>query len=260
MNAYDLILNAIKKEKLTGREIAEKTGLSYDGIRGRISELQTKGYPIKKEGNKYYIKEIVQTTPFIIKKDSTGIILTLPMDAASGISTQQIEIFEKISKEFITNLKTLLKEIKKTKKDKMKNVMLNWDTGNLIHGYIKEMSDHGFHISNNRLFKTLEEYAGDMLLNKCRYQYWNDRFSFTRLFPNKEKLLPIGFNTYNEIRVCKTQEQRDALEKFVKIQLEKTNKIPTVDEIRKERHKIGGTKKGSTRYCRYNNMQKSISI
>jgi biotin operon repressor len=245
MNSYDLILNAIKQEKLTGREIAEKTGLSYDGIRGRISELQTEGYPIKKEGNKYYIEKIQKTTPFIIKKDSTGIILTLPIDSIAGISLKQVQIFEKISKEFMTDLKMLLKEIKKTKNDKMKNVSLNWDVGNLIHEYIQNMESHGFHISNNRLFKTLEEYVGGD--GKYRYQYWNDRFNFRRFFLDKEKLLPIGFNTYNEIRVCKTQEQRTALEKFVKIRHDKTGKIPSVDEIRKERHRIGGTKKGSTK-------------
>ena len=245
MNSYDLILNAIKQEKLTGREIAEKTGLSYDGIRGRISELQAEGYPIKKDGDKYYIEKILKTTPFIIKKDRTGIILTLPIDSVAGISLKQVQTFEKISKEFMMNLKILLKEIIKTKNDKMKNVLLNWDVGKLIHEYIAEMENHGFHISNNRLFETLEDFVGGD--GKYRYQYWTDRFNFVRFFPNKEKLLPIGYNAYNEIRVCKTQEQRQTLERFVKKRLDTTRKIPPVDEIRKERHRIGGTKEGSTK-------------
>jgi len=50
------ILQVLNDNSLTGMEIAELTGLSYDGIRGRISELNNKlGYKIEyDEKNKTY--------------------------------------------------------------------------------------------------------------------------------------------------------------------------------------------------------------
>ena len=99
--SHELILKAIQQEKLTGREIAGKTGLSYDGIRGRISELRKMGYPIKIDGDRYYMNGTEKYTPFVIKKDDTGIILTLPIDAMSDVSVEQVDLFEKISKDFI---------------------------------------------------------------------------------------------------------------------------------------------------------------
>ena len=109
----ELILNAIKKERLTGKEIAEKTGLSYDGIRGRISELQAQGYPIKKDDNKYYIEQMEKITPFIIKKDGTDIVLTIPVGSVVGVPLKQVQKFEELSKEFLRNLKVLIKEVRK---------------------------------------------------------------------------------------------------------------------------------------------------
>lgn len=235
-HSHELILEVIKHDRLSGKEIAKMTGFSYSGIRGRITELQKKGYQIKKDGNKYYIDNMKKNTPFIIKKDETGIILTLPIDNISDVSIEQIETFEKISKDFIKNLKSLLIKIKnnKKKKDKMKDVLLNWDIGDLIHKYLLKMDERGFHISNYSLFKTLEQYVVGN--NRYRYRYWSDRLRFREIFPNKKDLNPIGYNLYNEIRVCKTPEQRKQLENFINDRLDKTGKIPTIDEIRNKRH------------------------
>ena len=247
--SHEVILEALRNgEKITGRELAEKTGLSYDGIRGRISELQTKGYAIKKDGKKYYMDKMVKYTPFVIKKDKTGIILTLPINSdTSNVSIEDASLFEKSSKEFMKNLKSLLIKIKnnKKKKDKMRDILLNWDIGDAIEKYIVEMNTNGFHISNNSLFKTLEQYV--IGGNRYRYQYWIDRVKFRQLYSKDHTFLPIGYNMYNEIRVCKTSKQREQLEKFIKDRLKTTGKTPTVTEIRNERWRIGGTKKGSSK-------------
>ena len=247
--SHELILKAILKYgKISGRELAEKTGLSYDGIRGRISELQTKGYSIKNDGGKYYMDEVKKYTPFVIKKDRTGIILTLPINSdTSDVSIEDANLFEKDSREFMKNLKSLLIKIKnnKKKKDKMRDVLLNWDIGDFILRYISKMKEFGFHISKTRLFKTLEEFV--IGGNRYRYQYWSDRLQFREVYPNKEKLNPIGYNLYNEIRVCKTSKQREQLEKFITDELNITGKVPIIVDIRDERHRIGGTKRGSSK-------------
>ncbi len=43
--AYELVLELLKKEgkPLTTREIAEKTGINYNTVRGRLQDLKRKG-------------------------------------------------------------------------------------------------------------------------------------------------------------------------------------------------------------------------
>lgn len=52
------ILNALKSEELTVKDIAKKTGISYISVRGRLSELRGRyGYSDKliKKGDKYHL-------------------------------------------------------------------------------------------------------------------------------------------------------------------------------------------------------------
>ena len=47
--AHKIILHELSKRPLTKEELIEKTGYSYDGIRGRISEIRKLGYDIDYE-------------------------------------------------------------------------------------------------------------------------------------------------------------------------------------------------------------------
>ena len=45
--AYKSIYNELKKYPLSKKELVEKTGYSYDGIRGRLSEMRKLGFDIQ---------------------------------------------------------------------------------------------------------------------------------------------------------------------------------------------------------------------
>lgn len=53
MPSHKKILALLQTKEMTINEIIKKTGLSYDGIRGRISELKKTGYVIEKNGPYY---------------------------------------------------------------------------------------------------------------------------------------------------------------------------------------------------------------
>ena len=60
VHAYDKILNYLSENKATYKEIADATGLSYSGVKGRVTELRRYGYAIEKTvDNKIYIKKKV---------------------------------------------------------------------------------------------------------------------------------------------------------------------------------------------------------
>jgi biotin operon repressor len=45
--SHEKILSLLSKKSLTREELLEKTGYSYDGIRGRLSEIRKLGYDIQ---------------------------------------------------------------------------------------------------------------------------------------------------------------------------------------------------------------------
>lgn len=57
--AHRLILDALSKKPLTKEELVAQTGYSYDGIRGRISEMRKLGYDID--------YELVEEKKYILK-------------------------------------------------------------------------------------------------------------------------------------------------------------------------------------------------
>lgn len=60
--AHKVILKALSQKPLTKEELVEQTGYSYDGIRGRISEMRKLGYDID--------YELVEEKRYILKHQS----------------------------------------------------------------------------------------------------------------------------------------------------------------------------------------------
>jgi biotin operon repressor len=245
IHGYDKILNYLKLNKATYHEIAEKTGLSYDGVRGRISELRKLGFPIEKKDDKFYIKEKgKQLIPFefeIVTSPSgyKSLAVSMPLEFSKNAPSQEVLITE--FQDIINKIKQLLTKIesnRKTKKDKKLDVELNWEIGNILLNYQNSLIKKGLYCWNYEE-KVLEEFV-----KEHRREYWRVRKEFRRMYPNKDKLLPIGFNTYNEIIVVSDPEKRKKLEQFVKKEFEKTGKSPSVNSIREKRWEIGGTKRG----------------
>jgi len=50
------IFNLLKKKNFTLKEMQKQTGLSLDGIRGRVSEIRKQGYDITKINGKFHLE------------------------------------------------------------------------------------------------------------------------------------------------------------------------------------------------------------
>ena len=60
--SHTKILEILKQKPCTLKNLEKKTGLSKDGLRGRISELRTKhGYTIQKKDDAYHLIENKKT-------------------------------------------------------------------------------------------------------------------------------------------------------------------------------------------------------
>lgn len=250
-HSWDKILNYLKVKKGTYKQIAQETGLSYDGVRGRISELRDLGFPIEKKNNDFYMTDTRQLIPFnfelVPSPNGTKIlIISIPLDFYGKIQNTD-ELLDEF-KQIIKKCQDLIQRIKDNKdknkiKDKLKDVQLNWEIGDLLYTYQNKLIKNGLFCWNYE--NILEKYIGKAGKGGThRREYWRIRKEFRRDYPNKEKLFPIGFNIYNEIIVVSDGKKRKQLEKFVIKRFTETNSVPTINEIRDKRHKIGGTKKG----------------
>jgi len=244
-HSYDKILNYLKSNKGTYHEIAKATGLSYDGVRGRISELRQLGFPIEKKNDQFYVKEKgkqlipfsfeVVTSPSGYKSLAVSVPLEFSKDSPSSeslINELQAIIYK------ITELLDKIAKNRKNKKDKKLDVELNWDIGDILLTYQNSLIKKGLYCWNYEE-KVLEEF-----IKKHRREYWRIRKEFRRAYPSKDKLLPVGFNVYNEIIVVSNPKKRKKLEDFVKKEYESTGKPPSITKIRNKRWELGGTKKG----------------
>lgn len=107
--SQQLVIDTLNEEEsLTYEEIANNTGLSYDGVRGRVSELKKMGYDIERmrEGQNMFLMY------------NTGSSYRRPLDIKDGV-TQKLKAIDDFYG--ITNF---LDGIKKTKikKTKIKNM------------------------------------------------------------------------------------------------------------------------------------------
>lgn len=245
IHSYDKILIYLNKNKATYKEIADATGLSYDGVRGRISELRKCGYNIetdKKDEEKMFLKDIKQLIPFEfhkIKSPGGTDILTMSVPVEMHEEAPNRDKLKNDFKKQIDEIKKILKKIddnKKNKKDKKLDTELNWEIGNIIDNYQIEFIKKGFYCYNYE--KVLEEIIG-----KHRREFWRIRKHFSHMY-RKRDLKPWGFNTYNEIIVVKDPKKRKELFDFVNKEFNKTGKTPSVTRIREKRWEIGGTSKG----------------
>jgi len=101
--SQQLVLDTLNEEALTYEDIAEDTGLSYDGVRGRVSELSKMGYEIER------IRD--GTNTFLIYKEQSS--YRRPLDIKSKIS-QRIKSIDDFYG--ITNF------LDKLKKEKLRNI------------------------------------------------------------------------------------------------------------------------------------------
>lgn len=245
IHSYDKVLNYLRANKATYHEIAEATGLSYDGVRGRISELRKLGFPIEKKSDKFWVKgKGKQLIPFEFQTITSpsgykALTISIPLEfSREAPDTEPLtEEFEAIIDK-IKQLLTKIEQNRKTKKDKKLDVELNWEIGDILLNYQNSLIKKGLYCWNYEE-KVLEEF-----IKEHRREYWRIRKEFRRMYPNKDKLMPVGFNTYNEIAVVSEPEKRKKLEQFVKKEFEKTGKSPSVNSIREKRWEIGGTKRG----------------
>lgn len=243
IHAYDKILKYLKGHKATYKELAEATGLSYDGVRGRVSELRSFGYVIEKtEDEKLYIDKVKQLIPFelhLIESPGGNEILTMSVPVEMFDEAPEREKLKDDFKKHVEEIKKIMEKIKdnkRNKNDKKLDVELNWEIGNIINKYQTKFIKKGLYCYNYET--VLEE-----IIKKHRREFWRIRKEFSRMY-KKSELLPFGFNTYNEIIVVKEPGKRKELFDYVKKEFEKTGKTPSVKSIRKKRWEIGGTNKG----------------
>jgi DNA-binding transcriptional regulator GbsR (MarR family) len=245
IHSYDKIITYLNKNKVTYKELADATGLSYDGVRGRVSELRKCGYNIetdKKDNEKMFLRNMKQLIPFklhVIKSPGGNDILTMSVPVEMHQEAPNRDKLKDDFKKQVGEIKKILKKIndnKKNKKDKKLDVELNWEIGNIINNYQMEFIKKGFYCYNYEA--VLEE-----IIQKHRSEFWRIRKEFSRMY-RKRDLMPWGFNTYNEIIVVKEPKKRKELFDFVKKEFDETGKTPSVTAIRKKRWEIGGTRKG----------------
>jgi len=258
LHAYQKIINYLASNKGTYREIAKATGLSYDGIRGRISELRTwYGIPIESCGGDkknpiLFLRDkngIIQRIPFqfqvIEYPGGRTIAVSIPMEFAN--ETPDTEPLLAEFKNIIEKCKKLIAEIEKNRKtkNKQKDTLLNWEIGDVLFNFQNKFIEGGFYCFNYD--EILEKFIGTPGKGgEYRREYWRVRREFKRNFPDKNKLLPLGFNIYNEINRGETRSIKK-LEKWVYEKYQNTGSIPSIDEIRKKRWEFGGTQKGSSK-------------
>ena len=148
-------------------------------------------------------------------------------------SEKHIKEIEEAYLRLLEDCDKLVKKIDGRKHSKMKEVTLNWELGDMLYRFLQFVDGKGF-IPSVIIGRYLQEH-----LKLHNHQYWSDRILFRRAFPDKDTLLPIGYNLYNEIQIAHTPKQQQKLLKFVKDNMDV--KIPTARQVRELRWKIGGS-------------------
>lgn len=258
LHSYSKIINYLQNNKGTYREIAMATCLPYNGVTSRISELRSYGVPIESCGgeidaklylNKRYLKDKnkFQFIPFEFQSiqypGGETIAISIPMEFHNKAIDTESLLSE--FKEIIKKCKELVEQIEKNKKikDKKKDTLLNWEIGDILFNFQNKFKECGLYCFNYD--EILEKFIGKAGKGgRYRREYWRVRREFRDMCPDKEKLMPFGFNIYNEIRVVSDIEKRKILYEFIKKRFIKTNNTPSIKEIREKRHEIGGTRKG----------------
>jgi|APFre7841882654_1041346.scaffolds.fasta_scaffold00775_11 biotin operon repressor len=260
--SHEKIIQILKSRYLTYQKIADATGLSKDGVRGRISELRSWGFVIldSKHGELHLVKD-KPLIPFKIRTiknpDNTeDVKVVIPLRCMTSEQTLKMESTTQNFLKLVADCKDIIKKIiknKKKNKDKMVDVILNWEMGNILLEFQNNFIEQGFYLFNFE--EALEKFIGKAGKGgKYRREYWRVREEFREMYPDKNKLMPWGWNVYNEIRAVADSEKREKLYEYVKERFMKTGNVPSVDEIRYKRHELGGTKKGSSRKRMENNL------
>ena len=182
IHSYDKILNYLKANKATYHEIAEATGLSYSGVRGRISELRKFGFPIEKKNDRFYMNKGKQLIPFefcmvTAPNGSKSLGVSIPFEFSEESPDIQPLITE--FSDIINRLKDLVINVennRKTKKDKKLDVELNWEIGNILLNYQNSLIKKGLYCWN------YEEKVLGEFIKEHRRGYWRIRKEFRRMY------------------------------------------------------------------------------
>jgi len=100
------ILSVLRKKSASMRVLEKDTGYSYDGIRGRISELRKMGFDISYDGKKYLLsneqqKNVYETVSSTLKKNNlfNVPILITQIEYHTGLKKEELmPLFVELSK------------------------------------------------------------------------------------------------------------------------------------------------------------------
>lgn len=111
--SHKIILDVLSKQPLTKDELVKKTGYSYDGIRGRLSEMRKLGYNITLDESKYILKEKHNIIDYLSKHNLYGSTIDIN-DVAQQLVIPKDDVIKDISKLFF-NKKYKVIQISKDK-------------------------------------------------------------------------------------------------------------------------------------------------